>query len=68
MISASLPSVDTLLNLKEGKVLISDYGRELTLQSIRAELDLVRNKVAEGEPVPDSKTILMQSRKEWTSG
>lgn len=57
-----LPSVDALLNSPEGKVLVGDFGRELTLRSIRAELDLTRNMVAQGEPVPNSNALLIRSR------
>jgi L-seryl-tRNA(Ser) seleniumtransferase len=57
-----LPSVDALLKQPEGQTLVAEFGRDLTLQSIRSELELTRTKVAEGETVPEVKAILKRSR------
>ncbi|MBM3138248.1 MAG: L-seryl-tRNA(Sec) selenium transferase [Chloroflexi bacterium] len=57
-----LPSVDSLLSSPEGKALISEFGRDLALHSIRAELEMIRNRVVQGEPVPDAKAIIKLSK------
>lgn len=57
-----LPSVDTLLNHPVGQALVADFGRDLALQSIRTELDLVRNSVTQGGVVPEVEAILKRSR------
>jgi L-seryl-tRNA(Ser) seleniumtransferase len=59
---SQLPSVDALLNHLEGQALVADFGRELTLQSIRSELDLIRNGIAQGEIIPEPITIIKRSR------
>lgn len=57
-----LPSVDSLLNHPEGQTLVAEFGRDLTLQSIRSELELTRTRFAEGETVPEAKVLLKRSR------
>ena len=63
-----LPSVDFLLNCPEGQASIQEFGRELTLRSIRMVLAEFRATAAKGEKIPDAGVILRKSHNkiiEW---
>lgn len=53
-----LPSVDKLLQTQRVMELISQYGRPLTLQSVRLVLDDIRTAYDPQRPIPDQETIL----------
>lgn len=57
-----LPSVDTLLNTQGAAELISEYGRPLTLEALRASLDEIRSNKDEFEQIPENETLLDQAR------
>jgi len=54
----SLPSVDSLLQLDTTQSLIDHFGRDLTLQALRACLDDARQGIREGEADRTSDHIL----------
>jgi len=54
----SLPAVDKLLNLPEVKLLISTYGKELVIFSIRSSLDHFRININKGLPPPSVNDVL----------
>ncbi len=51
----SLPSVDSLL--QQSSALVAEYGRPLTVQAIRATLEVVRGDVQAGKEIPSSDGI-----------
>jgi L-seryl-tRNA(Ser) seleniumtransferase len=66
----NLPSVDNLLKTKTAAELVADYGRSLTLEAIRSELEDIRNAFAAGQTVPVRAALLeaVQQRLEsWTT-
>jgi L-seryl-tRNA(Ser) seleniumtransferase len=54
----TLPAVDRLLNLPEVVSLISAYGKELVIFSIRASLDHFRSHIHKGNSPPSLNEIL----------
>jgi L-seryl-tRNA(Ser) seleniumtransferase len=54
----ALPSVDQLLQTHQAAELIAHHGRPLTLQAIRAALDVYRKKLREEETAPQRDAIL----------
>ncbi len=55
----SLPAVDTLLNASAAQALIADYGRESTVNALRAVLDESRSRLLAGETInTDSDSLL----------
>lgn len=54
----NLPSVDNLLKTKTAAELVADYGRSLTLEAIRAELEDIRSAFAAGQTVPVRAALL----------
>lgn len=57
----SIPSVDSLLQLEQGKHMVATFGRSLTLQAIRDQLTRTRASVRDGAPVPDPVDLLTQA-------
>ncbi|HNW97478.1 MAG TPA: L-seryl-tRNA(Sec) selenium transferase [Bacteroidales bacterium] len=53
----TLPAVDKLLNLPEVVSLISIYGKELVIFSIRSSLDFFRTSINKGNPPPSQNEI-----------
>jgi L-seryl-tRNA(Ser) seleniumtransferase len=58
----ALPSVDQLLNEPSTKELIANFGRQLTLDSIREQLETARNQIRGGQPAPSTDQILAAVR------
>jgi L-seryl-tRNA(Ser) seleniumtransferase len=58
----SLPSVDSLLQLDTTQALIAEFGRQLTLDAIRASLDEARQTIRSGATGPSPGDILASSR------
>ncbi len=54
----SLPAVDRLLQTQAAAQLISQYGRQLTLNAVRAVLTDLRHLIQQGESVPEINSIL----------
>lgn len=54
----SLPAVDKLLSNAEVKLLLSQYGKELVLFSIRNTLDFFRITITKGLPPPTTPQII----------
>lgn len=54
----SLPSVDQLLSSTQGIDWIADYGRPLTLEAIRRNLDQAREQFQNGGVIPDHEKLL----------
>jgi len=52
-----LPSVDRLLGLRAVQELIDAFGRQQTVDALRAVLDAARNAVRAGAEVPDASTL-----------
>jgi L-seryl-tRNA(Ser) seleniumtransferase len=66
----SLPPVNQLLESPQAKKWISEYGRSLTLEAIRASLDEVRARYPEVEDIPDEAALLgrtAQLLEAWTA-
>ncbi len=57
-----LPSVERMLQTQAGADLLSSFGRTLTLQAVRENLDAARAAIRQGEPSPALETILTQAR------
>lgn len=51
-----LPSIERLLGL--APALIAEYGRPLTLQTLRSTLDLARAEIRQGGPAPSEAELL----------
>ncbi len=65
-----LPSVDLLLQLPDTRRLTENYGRDLTLDALRAALALARDSVRAGEAVPSHDALLQSAQHalaEWTA-
>jgi L-seryl-tRNA(Ser) seleniumtransferase len=56
----SIPAVDSLLQTHQAAALVAQFGRPLTLEAIRMTLDSLRNKLKDGEQLPDRNAILEQ--------
>ena len=54
----SLPAVDKLLNLPEVKLLISTYGKELVIFSIRNSIEYFRTLINKGIPAPSINDVI----------
>ena len=64
-----LPSVDELLRAAGTEPLLSSYGRSLTTDALRRELDEVRSAVRQGEAAPDPERIVHSAAerlKQWS--
>ncbi len=57
-----LPSMDRLLQSREGASLLATFGRHLTLQALRETVDTLRPSILHGDPVPENTDILLQAR------
>ncbi len=53
-----LPSVDKLLQEDAVAGLVEQYGRELTLDALRAALDDARQAILGGEPAPEAEPLI----------
>lgn len=53
-----LPSVDQLIKTKPITDCISEFGRSLTLQAIRAVLEEVRSRHSDGDSIPAEEVLL----------
>jgi L-seryl-tRNA(Ser) seleniumtransferase len=66
-----IPSVDSLLNSKEGKEMTAAYGRSLTVSAVRTVLETLRTKVGrEQSTIPLPELILQEVLhllQKWTS-
>jgi L-seryl-tRNA(Ser) seleniumtransferase len=58
----SLPSVDHLLQSKSISLLISAFGRPLTLDAIRTVLEATREAIGQGQSPPTEETLLYEVR------
>ncbi len=66
----SLPSVDRLLQTSLAVEMIAQYGRPLTVDAIRGELELARARFSQGESLPDEGELLrriQQQLENWTT-
>jgi L-seryl-tRNA(Ser) seleniumtransferase len=54
----ALPSVDRLLNTANAQALSQQYGRPLTLESLREALAAARARFSKGQPIPEIGKIL----------
>ncbi|MEJ2708352.1 MAG: L-seryl-tRNA(Sec) selenium transferase [Anaerolineales bacterium] len=66
----SLPPVNQLLESPQTQKWISEYGRPLTLEAVRASLDEVRARYPEVEEIPDEAALLRrtgQLLETWTA-
>ncbi len=57
-----IPGVDTLKKTSEIKVLVSEFGEDLTVFSIRQVLDKVRESVLKGKKIPSEDKMLAMIR------
>ena len=60
-----LPSIDRLLRLPVTIDLISDYGRSLTLEALRAIMEEQRTAVLHGAAYVPMTAMLVQAAREW---
>jgi L-seryl-tRNA(Ser) seleniumtransferase len=60
----SLPAVDRLLNSDGGAALVSRYGRQPTLEALRAILESTRDRLRSGQTVSADETGLLQAADE----
>lgn len=58
----NLPSVDHLLQSETAGELISVYGRPLTIQAIRDQLEMARTSIRDGAPPPGDSDLLEGAR------
>ena len=56
----SLPSVDQLLSSTQGMDWVVEYGRPLTLEAIRRNLDQAREQFRQVGEIPDDEKLLAQ--------
>lgn len=66
----SLPPVNQLLESPQAQNWVSEYGRPLTLEAVRASLDEVRARYPEVEEIPDEAALLRrtgQLLETWTA-
>jgi len=57
-----LPAVEKLLQTDLAARMIESFGRPLTLEALRGQLESARQAVRQGEPLPKPDTILEQAR------
>lgn len=58
----SLPSVDHLLQSESISLLISAFGRPLTLNAIRTVLEATRESIGQGQSPPTKETLILEVR------
>jgi L-seryl-tRNA(Ser) seleniumtransferase len=58
-----LPAVEKLLQMELAARMIDSYGRPLTLDAVRAQLDIARQSVREGEAPPEPDAILEEAKR-----
>ncbi len=66
----ALPSVDRLLNTTNAQALSHEYGRPLTLESLREALAAARARFSKGQPIPETGKILEEAARlleAWTA-
>jgi L-seryl-tRNA(Ser) seleniumtransferase len=56
-----LPAVDRLLQVDAVVGLSEKYGRELTLDALRAALDAARQAILSGEPAPEAEALIAEA-------
>lgn len=56
-----LPSVDRLLDMEAIQELIETYGRQTTVEALRETLDATREKIRDGDDVPDVASLVTHS-------
>jgi L-seryl-tRNA(Ser) seleniumtransferase len=61
-----LPSVDQLLGLQAVQELIDAFGRQQTVDALRATLDAARDAVREGAEVPDASSLVARASSRLT--
>ena len=57
-----LPSVDRLINADDANDLIASYGRPLTLQALRVNLESARNAIQQGEAAPTEADLISKTQ------
>ncbi len=57
-----LPSVERLLQTDSAAELVSAFGRPLTLQAVRQQLEAARSAIRGGEPPPEPEILLERTR------
>jgi len=57
-----LPSVDRLINADDANDLIASYGRPLTLQALRVNLESARNAIQQGEAAPKEADLISKTQ------
>jgi L-seryl-tRNA(Ser) seleniumtransferase len=57
-----LPSIDALLQESAVKALVNDFGRPLTIEALRSQLDWAREIIRDGAQTPDIATLLDRSQ------
>jgi L-seryl-tRNA(Ser) seleniumtransferase len=57
-----LPSIDALLRDSAAKALVNAYGRPLTIEALRSQLDRAREIIQGGGEAPDAATLLNRSQ------
>ena len=65
---SAIPSVDSILQSRFADTLINTAGRELAVKAIRHSLDLIREKMLSGLPLPEVDVIITEANKlarEW---
>ena len=60
-----LPSVDKLLNSAVGADMVADFGRSLTVESLRSVLDNRRAAIIKGNGTTPMNAILLTEAREW---
>jgi L-seryl-tRNA(Ser) seleniumtransferase len=64
-----LPSVDRLLQSQTARTLIKDYGRSLTVQALRLQLEAAREAIRQGGAAPEPAELLQAAGRalhDWT--
>lgn len=64
-----LPSVDQLLHSEESSPLLQRFGRPLTTQALRHELERARGRIRRGDPSPSNHGLItsaLQTLELWT--
>jgi L-seryl-tRNA(Ser) seleniumtransferase len=62
-----LPSIDSLLQDPTVQDFITDFGRPLTVEALRAQLEWARSVIREGGEPPNPATLLERSRLELSA-
>ena len=55
----ALPAVDRLLGLPDSQALVDQYGREATVQALRAVLDDARRRIMAGDGIESGESALL---------